>query len=173
MSRKSMCFFKHYNTNKCVSGNIEYYSDTDENECTFYGLLHTLLYNATTCRSCPYNAYTCHFMPCLYKWTLITFYYSDQTLVKVDLSHDPTYPRSKNPCPKCGHEESVFFQSRSKAKDTTMKVEWRNNYYYCVFMMFYCHVILLNYHWIIMHVYLPFCFYFVALFCMLSFTMRV
>ena len=46
----------------------------------------------------------------------------DQTTASVDLSHDPTYPRTKNTCPMCGHEEAVFFQSRSKAKDVTMKV---------------------------------------------------
>ena len=40
----------------------------------------------------------------------------------VDLSSDPTYPRTKKDCPECGYHEAVFFQSRAKRADTSMKV---------------------------------------------------
>ncbi|KAL2918468.1 DNA-directed RNA polymerase II subunit RPB9 [Polyrhizophydium stewartii] len=46
----------------------------------------------------------------------------EQTLVSIDLSSDPTFPRSKTMCPQCGHMEAVFFQSRSKGKDANMKL---------------------------------------------------
>ncbi|RKO96862.1 hypothetical protein CAUPRSCDRAFT_7447, partial [Caulochytrium protostelioides] len=46
----------------------------------------------------------------------------DQTLATLDLSTDPTYPRTRKTCPACSNEEAVFFQSRSKAKDTSMKL---------------------------------------------------
>ena len=51
----------------------------------------------------------------------------DQTMVFVDLLHDPTYPRTKHACPMCGHTEAVFFQSKSKGKDATMKVRLHGN----------------------------------------------
>jgi DNA-directed RNA polymerase II subunit RPB9 len=45
------------------------------------------------------------------------------TTATVDLSSDPTYPRaSSRPCPSCAYPEALFFQSRSKAKDATMKL---------------------------------------------------
>jgi DNA-directed RNA polymerase II subunit RPB9 len=43
-------------------------------------------------------------------------------MASVDLSADPTFPRSLKSCPKCDHPESIFFQSRSKGKDATMKL---------------------------------------------------
>jgi DNA-directed RNA polymerase II subunit RPB9 len=55
-------------------------------------------------------------------------------MATVDLSSDPTYPRMKKFCPNCGHDEckkrvffffnnlGIFFQSRSKGKDATMKL---------------------------------------------------
>ena len=29
-------------------------------------------------------------------------------MASVDLSSDPTYPRSSTPCPQCGHPESIL-----------------------------------------------------------------
>lgn len=46
----------------------------------------------------------------------------EQVTAKTDLSTDPTYPRAKRPCPKCGYPEAVFFQSRAKRADTSMKL---------------------------------------------------
>ncbi|KAI8622535.1 mCG22814-like protein [Chytriomyces sp. MP71] len=45
-----------------------------------------------------------------------------QTLARVDLSSDPTYPRINKLCPSCGYDEAVFFQSKAKATDTTMQL---------------------------------------------------
>ncbi|KAL1919052.1 uncharacterized protein VTP21DRAFT_2433 [Calcarisporiella thermophila] len=45
---------------------------------------------------------------------------SEQTMVLTDLSADPTLPRAKVPCPRCGHEEAVFFQSSARRADTKM-----------------------------------------------------
>ncbi|ORX53873.1 polymerase II polypeptide I, 14.5kDa [Piromyces finnis] len=47
----------------------------------------------------------------------------EETMVITDLSADPTYPRDNNhPCPKCGHEVAVYFQSRSRRADTSMRL---------------------------------------------------
>ena len=53
---------------------------------------------------------------------VITHTQMEQTMASVDLSGDPTYPRSEKECPACGHNECIFFQSRSKGKDATMKL---------------------------------------------------
>ncbi|KAJ3404767.1 DNA-directed RNA polymerase II core subunit rpb9 [Chytriomyces hyalinus] len=45
-----------------------------------------------------------------------------QTLARVDLSSDPTYPRLQKECPQCGFDEAVFFLSKAKATDTTMQL---------------------------------------------------
>ncbi|OUM64968.1 hypothetical protein PIROE2DRAFT_8112, partial [Piromyces sp. E2] len=46
----------------------------------------------------------------------------EETMVITDLSADPTYPRDNNhPCPKCGYE-AVYFQSRSRRADTSMRL---------------------------------------------------
>ncbi|KAJ3384813.1 DNA-directed RNA polymerase II core subunit rpb9 [Lobulomyces angularis] len=46
----------------------------------------------------------------------------DHTSRNVILSDDPTYPRIEKECPACGYHEAVYFQSRAKSADTTMKV---------------------------------------------------
>lgn len=43
------------------------------------------------------------------------------SIVAVDVSNDPTFPRTKKQCPECSWEEAVFFQSNKRA-DTSMKV---------------------------------------------------
>ncbi|KAJ8322935.1 hypothetical protein BDV3_006786 [Batrachochytrium dendrobatidis] len=58
---------------------------------------------------------------CVYSHT-ISHIPLEQTLVVIDLKSDPTFPRSKTECPKCSHMEAVFFQSRSKGADATMKL---------------------------------------------------
>ncbi|TPX72785.1 hypothetical protein SpCBS45565_g00090 [Spizellomyces sp. 'palustris'] len=41
-----------------------------------------------------------------------------------DLASDPTFPRIDRTCPRCGYHEAVFFQSRSKSRDATMKLRY-------------------------------------------------
>ncbi|KAI8920414.1 polymerase II polypeptide I, 14.5kDa [Entophlyctis helioformis] len=71
------------------------------------------------CRNCQHEEDADQ--TCVYQ-NIITHTAMEQTIVTIDLSSDPTFPRSKRPCPKCHYPESVFFQSRSKAKDATMKL---------------------------------------------------
>ena len=73
------------------------------------------------CRNCNYAERAQQ--TCVYKH-IITHATMDQTTAMVDLSSDPTFPRSKEQCIKCNFQESVFFQSRSKAKDASMKLHF-------------------------------------------------
>lgn len=57
----------------------------------------------------------------------LTTSFSEQTQLFADVAADPTLPRTKSfPCPKCGHREAAFFQSRARRADTTMSL-----YYVC------------------------------------------
>ncbi|KAG9233958.1 DNA-directed RNA polymeras-like protein II subunit rpb9 [Amylocarpus encephaloides] len=40
--------------------------------------------------------------------------------VTTDVASDPTLPRSNKTCPKCGHEDAVFFQSQQRTADSGM-----------------------------------------------------
>lgn len=55
-------------------------------------------------------------------WLIIT---SDQVVDAADLSGDLTYPRTSKTCPKCMQPNGVFFQSRARGRESTMKV-WIN-----------------------------------------------
>ncbi|KAJ3315245.1 DNA-directed RNA polymerase II core subunit rpb9 [Boothiomyces sp. JEL0838] len=71
------------------------------------------------CRNCDHQEDATQFT--VFKH-VITHTPLEQSSAMVDLSGDPTFPRSNKPCPICGHPESIFFQSRSKGKDATMKL---------------------------------------------------
>ncbi|PVU88281.1 hypothetical protein BB561_005941 [Smittium simulii] len=76
------------------------------------------------CRNCEYQEKADN--NCLYRHE-VAYIPSEQTMVITDLSSDPTLPRTNIvPCPKCGHEEAVFFQSQSRHPDTRMTL-----YYVC------------------------------------------
>ncbi|CDH58347.1 dna-directed rna polymerase ii subunit rpb9-like [Lichtheimia corymbifera JMRC:FSU:9682] len=69
------------------------------------------------CRNCQYEEDASNL--CVYKHEIIHAA-SEQTTVLSELSVDPTLPRSNIPCPRCGYEESVFFQSTSRRADAKM-----------------------------------------------------
>ncbi|KAF2144137.1 uncharacterized protein K452DRAFT_285365 [Aplosporella prunicola CBS 121167] len=75
------------------------------------------------CRTCSYSqdADTA----CIYRNDMHNTA-SETAGVTSDLGQDPTLPRAKEPCPKCG-EEAVFFQSQQRTAETGMKL-----YYVCV-----------------------------------------
>lgn len=41
-----------------------------------------------------------------------------------DLASDPTLPRTTRICPKCGHRQAVYFQSRERERDTAMTLSY-------------------------------------------------
>ncbi|KXS21996.1 RNA polymerase II 15-kda subunit, partial [Gonapodya prolifera JEL478] len=46
----------------------------------------------------------------------------EQTMIIKDLGTDPTLPRADKICQKCGHNEAVYFQSRARRADTSMRL---------------------------------------------------
>ncbi|KAJ3071957.1 hypothetical protein HDU98_004522 [Podochytrium sp. JEL0797] len=78
----------------------------------------TLLYG---CRNCGREYSTEHEHQCVFKH-LIKHSEAEQTLARVDLSSDPTYPRVAKVCPVCGNDTVLFFQSRAKSTDATMQM---------------------------------------------------
>ncbi|KAI9229099.1 MAG: hypothetical protein DHS80DRAFT_30167 [Piptocephalis tieghemiana] len=75
------------------------------------------------CRNCPYREVASS--PCVYKHE-VKQTPNEETMTVVDLSSDPTLPRTTTACPKCGGSEAVYFQSRSRRADTQMTL-----YYVC------------------------------------------
>jgi DNA-directed RNA polymerase II subunit RPB9 len=58
--------------------------------------------------------------PCIYV-NKITHEVDELTQIVSDVISDPTLPKSRDQsCPKCGHNEAVFFQSRSSQTDDKM-----------------------------------------------------
>ncbi|KAI8870466.1 Zgc:103515 [Ramicandelaber brevisporus] len=52
---------------------------------------------------------------------------NETTAIVADLASDPTLPRTNEiPCPRCGHNEVVYFQSQSIHPDTRLTL-----YYLC------------------------------------------
>ena len=46
--------------------------------------------------------------------------FSELTQIVGDVISDPTLPRTEDhPCPKCGHKESVFFQSQTRRAEVS------------------------------------------------------
>ncbi|KAI9343461.1 hypothetical protein DFJ73DRAFT_841664 [Zopfochytrium polystomum] len=83
------------------------------------------------CRHCGYSDTALTEQQCVYRH-IITHTAMDQTVVRVDLSNDPTYPRVRTECPNCGFDEAVFFMSKAKGPDTTMQV--RSDSFMCLFV---------------------------------------
>ncbi|PTB66217.1 hypothetical protein BBK36DRAFT_1119506 [Trichoderma citrinoviride] len=72
-----------------------------------------------TCRTCQYTEdaqSTCVFRNVLNSSS------GETAGVTQDVASDPTLPRSNKTCPKCGHQEAVFFQSQERSADTGMKL---------------------------------------------------
>jgi len=69
------------------------------------------------CRICAYDEIGEN--KCVYRNDLLTVT-KEQVGVTSDLGSDPTLAHSNAACPKCGHEDAVFFQDQSKRKETRM-----------------------------------------------------
>ncbi|KAJ3021341.1 DNA-directed RNA polymerase II core subunit rpb9 [Thoreauomyces humboldtii] len=48
----------------------------------------------------------------------------EQKIGGPELASDPTFPKVRIKCPKCDYMEAVFFHSRSKSRDATMKLTY-------------------------------------------------
>ncbi|EAU85382.2 DNA-directed RNA polymerase II [Coprinopsis cinerea okayama7 len=79
---------------------------------------------AYACRICSYEEVVEN--KCVYKDDLLTVT-KEQVGVTTDLGSDPTLAHSNIPCPKCGHDDAVFYQDQSKRKETRMIL-----FYVCV-----------------------------------------
>ncbi|PFX32777.1 DNA-directed RNA polymerase II subunit RPB9-like [Stylophora pistillata] len=67
------------------------------------------------CRNCDYQQEADN--SCIYV-NKITHEVNELTQIVTDVVADPTLPRTEeHSCPKCGHSESVFFQSQSSKAD--------------------------------------------------------
>ncbi|KAG6169549.1 DNA-directed RNA polymerase II core subunit rpb9 [Claviceps purpurea] len=72
-----------------------------------------------TCRTCQYTEEaqsTCVFRNVLNNSA------GETAGVTQDVGSDPTLPRSNKTCPRCTHEEAVFFQSQQRSAETGMKL---------------------------------------------------
>ncbi|RDX39960.1 hypothetical protein OH76DRAFT_1413272 [Lentinus brumalis] len=69
------------------------------------------------CRICAYDEIGEN--QCVYRNDLLTVT-REQVGVTADLASDPTLAHQKMVCPKCGHDDAVFFQDQSKRKQTRM-----------------------------------------------------
>ncbi|KAI0357729.1 hypothetical protein OH77DRAFT_1421834 [Trametes cingulata] len=69
------------------------------------------------CRICAYDEIGEN--QCVYRNDLLTVT-KEQVGVTNDLGSDPTLAHAKMTCPKCGHDDAVFFQDQSKRKETRM-----------------------------------------------------
>ncbi|KAH6913105.1 DNA-directed RNA polymerase II [Coprinopsis sp. MPI-PUGE-AT-0042] len=76
------------------------------------------------CRICPHEEIVEN--KCVYKNDLLTVT-KEQVGVTHDLGADPTLAHSNIQCPKCGHDDAVFYQDQSKRKETRMIL-----FYVCV-----------------------------------------
>ncbi|KAF9299710.1 DNA-directed RNA polymerase II core subunit rpb9 [Podila epicladia] len=75
------------------------------------------------CRNCDYQEEADN--NCVYR-NEIVHAPAEQTLLVQDLSTDPTLPRTRMRCAKCGHEEAVFFQAQGHSAEMKMTL-----YYIC------------------------------------------
>ncbi|KAJ3298061.1 DNA-directed RNA polymerase II subunit RPB9 [Rhizoclosmatium sp. JEL0117] len=78
----------------------------------------TLIY---MCRNCHKQYSTAREHQCVFRHK-IKHSEAEQTLARVDLSSDPTYPRVTRECPECGENTVLFFQSKAKSTDATMQL---------------------------------------------------
>ncbi|KAL4742289.1 hypothetical protein BDV11DRAFT_180994 [Aspergillus similis] len=76
-----------------------------------------------TCRTCHVGEPATS--NCVYQ-NKLTSQVGDTAGVTQDVGNDPTLPRSNKTCPKCAHNEAVFFQSQQRSAETGMKL-----YYVC------------------------------------------
>lgn len=68
-----------------------------------------------SCRNCDYSEEANN--SCIYV-NRVVHDINEMTQIIADVVADPTLPRTNdNPCPKCGHNEAVFFQSQSSKAD--------------------------------------------------------
>ncbi|KAF8810256.1 hypothetical protein BYT27DRAFT_7222030 [Phlegmacium glaucopus] len=69
------------------------------------------------CRICQYNEIVENQL--VYRNDLLTVT-KEQVGVTADLGADATLAHSNIPCPRCGHDDAVFYQDQSKRKETRM-----------------------------------------------------
>ncbi|KAI8978432.1 DNA-directed RNA polymerase II subunit RPB9 [Pilobolus umbonatus] len=69
------------------------------------------------CRNCQYEEPAEQY--CVYRHEIVHAP-SEKTMMLADLSTDPTLPRAKVTCGRCGYPEAVFFQSSSRRADAKM-----------------------------------------------------
>ncbi|KAI6126808.1 hypothetical protein EDD17DRAFT_1557097 [Pisolithus thermaeus] len=69
------------------------------------------------CRICRYDEIGDN--KCVYRNDLLTVT-KEQVGVTTDLGSDPTLAHENITCPRCGHEDAVFYQDQSKRKETRM-----------------------------------------------------
>ncbi|CAZ84686.1 unnamed protein product [Tuber melanosporum] len=77
---------------------------------------NTLMYRCRTCQATESASNNCVFRNTLGGST------GETAGVTTDVGSDPTLPRSMKPCPKCGENECVFFQSQQRTEDTKMRL---------------------------------------------------
>ncbi|TFL06810.1 hypothetical protein BDV98DRAFT_499224 [Pterulicium gracile] len=69
------------------------------------------------CRICAYEEGGDN--KCVYRNDLLTVT-KEQKGITEDLGTDPTLAHSKITCPRCSHNDAVFYQDQSKRKETRM-----------------------------------------------------
>jgi len=69
------------------------------------------------CRICPFDDVGEN--QCVYRNDLLTVT-KEKVGVVTDLGGDPTLSHANIACPRCGHEDAVYFQDQSKRKETRM-----------------------------------------------------
>ncbi|BDA44701.1 DNA-directed RNA polymerase II subunit RPB9 [Coccomyxa sp. Obi] len=66
------------------------------------------------CRNCGYREDAHPSSYCVYR-NEITHTHKERTVILQDVRADPTLPRTKeSPCPKCQHNEAVFFSESTE-----------------------------------------------------------
>ncbi|RKP22896.1 hypothetical protein SYNPS1DRAFT_19400, partial [Syncephalis pseudoplumigaleata] len=76
------------------------------------------------CRNCDYREHADNYR--VYEH-VVQQAPTESNMARMDLSSDPSLPRTTSACPLCGSTEAVYFQSSSRRADTKMTL-----YYVCV-----------------------------------------
>jgi DNA-directed RNA polymerase II subunit RPB9 len=71
------------------------------------------------CRTCQYQVEADQ--SCVFR-NILNSSSGETAGVTQDVGSDPTLPRSNKTCPKCNHDEAVFFQSQQRSAETGMKL---------------------------------------------------
>jgi DNA-directed RNA polymerase II subunit RPB9 len=71
------------------------------------------------CRTCQYQVVADQ--SCVFR-NILNSSSGETAGVTQDVGSDPTLPRSNKNCPRCNHDEAVFFQSQQRSAETGMKL---------------------------------------------------